>query len=158
MVLNGESVSREPSPDPMDVTLYAIALAVFTVLYIAIGVFLAFALIITLLILFTYLAVRYPGLPQSYPHSAADAITTMIFIGVTWAIFTFVADKTPIPFIGSGLTYTNQSLVPFDAIILITFVVSIVFLLVFAFLASRKEGPDTAPPDDSSKPKQGVGA
>jgi hypothetical protein len=152
-------VSARPSRDEMDVTLYAIALAVFTVLYIAIGVFLAFALIITLLVMFAYLAVRYPGLPQSYPHSSSDAITTMIFIGVTWSIFTFVADKSPIPFIGTGFTYTNQSLVPFDAIVLIAFVVSIVFLLVFAFLASRREpSPGGGTPDDSGKPKQGVGA
>ena len=137
----------------MDVTLYAVALAVFAVLYLAIGVFLAFTLIITLLVMFLYLVVRYRDLPAGYPHSGADAIQTMIFIGITWSIFTFVADKNPVPFIGSGFTYTNQALIPLDAIIAIAFVVSIIFLLIFAFLAGRPREGET--PDQT--PKQGVG-
>jgi len=141
----------------MDVTLYAIALAVFAVLYLAIGVFLAFTLIITLLILFAYLVIRYRELPSNYPYSASDAITTMIFIGITWAIFTFVADKNPLPFIGSGLTYTNQAVVPFDTILAIGFVVAILFLGVFAFLAGRKES-STGPTPANEPPKQGVGS
>ncbi len=141
----------------MDVTLYAIALAVFAVLYLAIGVFLAFTLIITLLILFAYLVIRYRDLPDNYPHSATDAITTMIFIGITWAIFTFVADKNPLPFIGSGLTYTNQAAVPFDTILAIGFVVAILFLGVFAFLAGRRES-QMGPAPANEPPKQGVGA
>jgi|SRR5580658_3800329 hypothetical protein len=141
----------------MDVTLYAIALAVFAVLYLAIGVFLAFTLIITLLVIFAYLVVRYRDLPANYPHSASDAITTMIFIGITWAIFTFVSDKSPLPFIGSGLTYTTQALVPVNTILAIGFVVAVLFLGVFSFLASRKEGPGDSEPD-SGTPKQGVGS
>jgi heme/copper-type cytochrome/quinol oxidase subunit 2 len=143
----------------MDVPLYAIALALFAVLYLAIGVFLAFTLLITLFIMFAYLVVRYRDLPANYPHSAADAATTMIFIGITWAIFTFVADKNPVPFIGAGLTYTSQALIPLNAIIGIAFVVSIVFLLIFAFIASRNRDGE-APEGESAgnRPKQGVGA
>jgi len=141
----------------MDVTLYAIALAVFAVLYLAIGVFLAFTLIITLLILFAYLVIRYRDLPANYPHSASDAITTMIFVGITWAIFTFVADKNPLPFIGSGLTYTNQAVVPFDTILAIGFVVAVLFLGVFAFLAGRRDA-QAGPVPANEPPKQGVGA
>ena len=141
----------------MDVTLYAIALAVFAVLYLAIGVFLAFTLIITLLILFAYLVIRYRDLPANYPHSGTDAITTMIFIGITWAIFTFVADKNPLPFVGSGLTYTSSAAVPMNTILAIGFVVAIMFLLVFAFLAGRKEA-QTGPVGQNEPPKQGVGA
>jgi len=141
----------------MDVTLYAIALAVFAVLYLAIGVFLAFTLIITLLILFLYLVVRYRDLPANYPHSASDAITTMIFIGITWTIFTFVADKNPLPFIGSGLTYTNQAVVPYDTILAIGFVAAVLFLGVFAFLAGRREAPG-GPGPANEPPKQGVGS
>jgi hypothetical protein len=91
--------------------------------------------------------------------SAADAATTMIFIGITWAIFTFVADKNPVPFIGAGLTYTSQALIPLNAIIGIAFVVSIVFLLIFAFIASRNRDGE-APEGESAgnRPKQGVGA
>jgi hypothetical protein len=134
----------------MDVPLYAIALAVFAVLYLAIGVFLAFTLIFTLLILFAYLVVRYRELPTHYPYSARDAATTMIFIGITWAIFTFVSDKNPVPFVGTGLTYTNSGLIPFDAIIAIAFVVSITFLLVFAFLAGRGAGSEAITPTEES--------
>jgi phosphatidylglycerophosphate synthase len=139
----------------MDVTLYAIALAVFAVLYLAIGVFLAFALIITLLILFLYLAVRYRDLPQGYPYSRGDAITTMIFIGITFAIFTFVSNKNPLPFIGNGLTYTPQGLVPLTTIIAIGFVVSVLFLGVFSVLGPSREGPGG---DDSSTPQRTVGS
>jgi hypothetical protein len=144
----------------MDVPLYAIALAVFAVLYLAIGVFLAFAILITLFVLFAYLVVRYRDLPANYPYSASDAVTTMIFIGITWSIFTFVADKNPVPFVGSGLTYTAQGLIPFDAIIVIGFVVSIVFLLIFAFIAGRPEEGEPSASNDSegNRPKQGVGA
>jgi phosphatidylglycerophosphate synthase len=131
----------------MDVPLYAVALAVFAVLYLAIGVFLAYSLIITLLVVFAYLVVRYRELPQNYPYSARDAMTTLIFIGITWSIFIFVSDKNPVPFIGSGFTYTNSSLVPFDAIIAIAFVVSITFLLVFAFMVGRGQGEEMAVPE-----------
>lgn len=142
----------------MDVPLYAIALAIFAVLYLAIGVFLAFTLLITLIILFAYLVVRYRELPQNYPYGAKDAATTMIFIGITWAIFTFVADKNPVPFIGKGFTYTNSSLIPVDAIIAIAFVVSIGFLMVFAFIAGRLRGEEPVGGTvDTTKPKQGVG-
>jgi hypothetical protein len=144
----------------MDVPLYAIALAVFAVLYLAIGVFLAFAILITLLVMFAYLVVRYRELPANYPYSSKDAATTMIFIGITWAIFTFVADKNPVPFIGSGLTYTNQSLIPLDAIIAIAFIVSIVFLVIFAFVVPRfGEGEGMSSESESGDgPKKGIGA
>jgi|SRR5271170_544947 len=143
----------------MDVPLYAIALALFAVLYLAIGVFLAFTLLITLFVLFAYLAVRYRNLPGDYPHSAADAATTMIFIGITWAIFTFVAQKSPVPFVGTGFTYTSQALIPYHSIIAIAFVVSVVFLLIFAFIASRgREGDAPSGDDSGNRPKQGVGA
>jgi hypothetical protein len=141
----------------MDVPLYAIALAIFAVLYLAIGVFLAFTLIITLLILFLYLAVRYRDLPSGYPHSSGDAVVTMIFIGITWSIFIWVADKNPIPFIGSGLVYTNSAAIPLDSIIAIAFVVSVLFLMVFAFIAGRPHEELSAPGGDE-RPKQGVGA
>jgi hypothetical protein len=141
----------------MDVPLYAIALALFAILYLAVGVFLAFTLLITLFVMFAYLVVRYRDLPANYPYSSTDAATTMIFIGITWAIFTFVANKNPVPFIGSGLTYTNQALIPINAIIAIAFVVSIGFLLIFAFVASRGDR-EMGSSDESGKPKQGVGA
>lgn len=138
----------------MDVPLYAVALAFFAVLYLAIGVFLVYTILIALIAMFLFLTLRYGNVSESYPHSASDVSITAIFIGITWAIFTFVAGKNPVPFIGSGLTYTNPNFIPIDAIIGIAFVVSIAFLLIFAFIASRPKEPE----GDAQTPKQGVGA
>jgi hypothetical protein len=140
----------------MDVTLYAIALAVFAVLYLALSVFLAFTLIIALVILFLYLAVRYRDLPASYPYGRGESITTLIFIGITWAIFTFVSDKNPLPFIGNGLTYTSGSLVPLNTILAIAFVVAVLFLGVFSILAPSTKDHEGG--DASGNPQQTVGS
>jgi hypothetical protein len=121
----------------MDVPLYAIALTVFAVLYLAIGVFLAFTLLITLFVMFLYLTLRYGQLPDDYPYGGRDISITMIFIGVTWAIFTFLAPKSPIPFIGNGLTYTTVTAVPITSIITIGVVVAIAFLIIFSFVGDR---------------------
>ncbi|HEV2316335.1 MAG TPA: hypothetical protein VGV89_02005 [Thermoplasmata archaeon] len=148
----------------MDVPLYAIALTVFAVLYLAIGVFLAFVLLITLMIMFLYLTLRYGQLPEDYPYGGRDISITMIFIGVTWGIFTFLAPKTPIPFIGNGLTYTNPQFVPINAIIVIAVVITIAFLIIFSFIGEKGQGMSygsTAGADkrwSGEKSPQGVGA
>jgi phosphatidylglycerophosphate synthase len=144
----------------MDVPLYAIALTLFAVLYLAIGVFLAYALILTLMIMFLYLVLRYGNMPDDYPYSNRDITITMIFIGITWSIFTFLAPKSPIPFVGSGFTYTAPASIPVDSIIIIAFFVAIAFLVIFSFLP-RDQSPGGAPMGGSGgqdKPKQGVGA
>ena len=141
----------------MDVPLYAIALAVFAVLYLAIGVYLAITLLITLFIMLAYLAVRHGKLPENYPHTLPDTMITVTFIGVTWGIFTWLAPKSPIPFIGSGLTYTPTPSIPIGSIIVISFVVAIAFLIIFSFIASDLGGPGASMGGDN-RPKQGVGA
>jgi hypothetical protein len=148
----------------MDVPLYAIALAVFAVLYLAIGIFLAYTLIITLLVMFAYLAIRHGNLAENYPHSVGDTLITVTFIGITWAIFTYLAPKSPVPFIGSGLTYGTSTNVPIIPIIGITFVVATSFLVILSFMA-RQIGrgaaggtPTSIANAPDSKPKQGVGA
>ncbi|MCI4351705.1 MAG: hypothetical protein L3K15_09385 [Thermoplasmata archaeon] len=145
--------------------LYAIALAVFAVLYLAIGVFLAYTLVFTLIIMFAYLAIRHGDLRQNYPHGVGDTMITVTFIGITWAIFTFLAPKSPVPFIGSGLTYQNATAVPFGAIITISVIVAIVFLVIGSFVARELRGqgqgggtPGSVSNDPTAKPKQGVGA
>ncbi|MHB8351189.1 MAG: hypothetical protein ACYDFT_00600 [Thermoplasmata archaeon] len=141
----------------MDVPLYAIALTVFAVLYLAIGVFLAYTILITLFLMFLFLVLRYGKLPDDYPYSDRDISITLIFIGVTWGIFTFLAPKSPIPFIGSGFTYTNGALIPIDAIIIIAFAMALIFLLIFSFTAGHgREGGLSS--GGGEKPKQGVGA
>jgi hypothetical protein len=148
----------------MDVPLYAIALVVFAVLYLAIGVFLAFTLIIALVIMFAYLAIRWGNVAENYPHSLGDTMITVTFVGVTWGIFVFLAPKNPIPFIGSGFVYTNATAVPLASLITIGFVLAIVFLAIGAFVAKDlgqamgSGGGGAQVTDPTAKPKQGVGA
>jgi hypothetical protein len=147
----------------MDVPLYALALIVFAVLYLAIGVFLAWTLIITLIVMFAYLAVRYGKMPDNYPNGLGDTLITVAFIGVTWGIFTFLAPKNPIPFVGNGFTYTTGSSIPIGSLLTIALVLALVFLGVLAFIAKdlREAGAGTGgggTPTDPTKPKQGVGA
>lgn len=152
----------------MDVPLYAIALITFSVLYLAVGVFLGYVLVITLLVMLLYITLRYSKLPDDYPHGAGDTMITVIFIGVTWGIFTYLGPKAPIPFLptaaGQGFTYTHGAvnLLPYIGISLI---VAMFFLLVGGFVATQFaaafKGGGTAPSavnDPTNKPKQGVGA
>ena len=145
----------------MDVPLYAIALIVFSVLYLGIGVFLAYVLIITLIVMFLYLAIRWGNVAENYPHGLGDTMITVIFIGVTWAIFTYLAPKNPIPFVGNGLTYSHTAfnLLPFAAISLVLIVV---FLAIGAFIAKDLRGAmgsgGISGQGGDQKPKQGVGA
>ena len=146
----------------MDVPLYALALVIFAVLYLGIGIFLAFSLIISLIVMFLYLTLRYNRMPQDYPHGLRDTLITTTFIGVTWGIFVFLAPK-PVPFIGKGLTYTNSVSLPVSAYISIALILALGFLVVWSFVARElKEAPGGGGGDATStaetKPKQGVGA
>jgi glucan phosphoethanolaminetransferase (alkaline phosphatase superfamily) len=121
----------------MDVPLYALALVAFGILYLVVGMFLIWVLLICLILIFLYLVLRYHPLPDSYPFGASDTMVTAIFVGVTWGIFTLLAPKNPIPLIGSGLTYTSSTAVPYSAIIGITLLLLIGFLLIGAFVIPR---------------------
>jgi hypothetical protein len=149
----------------MDVPLYAIALVMFSVLYLAIGVYLAYVLIITLIVMFMYLTLRHGKLPDNYPHGLGDTMITVIFIGVTWGIFSYLAPKNPIPFVGRGLTYTHSQ-VQLLPLIAITLVLVVVFLTIGAFIAKDLQGigagsggsANASAASAENKPKQGVGA
>lgn len=121
----------------MDVPLYAIALVVFGGLYLGLGVFLVYALIFALIAMYLYLALRYEKLPEGYPHGASDTLVTVAFIGVTWGIFTLLAPKNPIPFVGDGLTYTSATVVPIGSVIAITLVLLLGFIVVGAFVLPK---------------------
>jgi ABC-type Na+ efflux pump permease subunit len=121
----------------MDVPLYAVALAFFAVLYLAIGVFLVYTILIALVAMFLFLTLRYGNVSESYPHSASDVSITAIFIGITWAIFVFVGPKNPVPVVGNGLTYQSSTVVPIGSIIVISVFVLIGFLAVFSFAADK---------------------
>jgi hypothetical protein len=121
----------------MDVPLYALALVAFGILFLVVGMFLVWVLLICLILIFLYLALRYHPLPDSYPFGAGDTLVTAIFVGVTWGIFTLLGPKSPIPLIGSGLTYTSSTAIPYSAIIGITLLLLVGFLLIGAFVIPR---------------------
>jgi hypothetical protein len=146
----------------VDVPLYVVALLAFAILYLVLGVFLVFALFITLIFLFLYLALRYGNLAENYPQGFGDVMITIIFIGVTWAIFVLFGPKDPVPFVGSGLTYTAATGIPIDSVVAIGVIFSIAMLIIFSFAYYRGDrmGGPSGPPSSAadSKPKQGVGA
>lgn len=143
----------------MDVPLYAIALAFFAILYLAIGIFLAYVLLVTLFVMLAYLAVRHGKLPDNYPHSLGDTLITVAFIGVTWLIFVELGPKNPIPWSGSGLTYSPSTLIPIDSIIEAALIISIIFVIILSFIARDLSGAGPGSGTSTeSRPKQGVGA
>lgn len=143
----------------MDVPLYAIALAVFAVLYLVMNVFLAFTLVIAFIVLFLYLAIRYGNVPQNYPHTLGDVLITVIFTGVTWGIFVYLGPKNPVPFVGSGLTFNPTTILPVASIIEVSLALIIVFLVIGAFVVPRLTGNVSGGTATlENKPKQGVGA
>jgi membrane protease YdiL (CAAX protease family) len=136
----------------MDVPVYAVALFLFALLYLALAVFLVFALVITLVVILAYLATRYGRLPEGYPYGKGDTVITVIFIGITWGIFTFLGPKNPIPFVGQGLTYAAPSF-PLSSVVAIVLAVALGFLAAFSFFG--REGSEGT---EGEKPKIGVGA
>lgn len=144
----------------MDVPLYAVGLAVFAALYVAVTAFLLWAILITLVMMFLFLTLRYGNIAENYPHSAGDVSITAIFIGMTWGIFVFAGPKNPVPVIGQGFTYST-GLIPTSDIIAIAVALLLGFLLVYSFAAeklaeTRKTGGGGV--DEHGKSKQGVGA
>ncbi len=123
----------------MDAYLYVVALAVFGILYLVLGVFLVFTLLISLLVIYVFLVLRYPQLPGDYPFTVNDTLITTIFIGVTWAIFTALGPK-PLQLVGTSLTYSSANVLPIDAVLLIGVVVVFAFLVIGSFVVSRLTG------------------
>ncbi|HEV2231761.1 MAG TPA: hypothetical protein VGS18_06210 [Thermoplasmata archaeon] len=156
---------RWSSTQFMDVPLYAVGLAVFAVLYLAVSAFLIWAILITLIVMFLFLTLRYGNVAENYPHSGADVSITAIFIGITWGIFVFVGPKSPIPFVGNGFSYaadTAVSQTTTSAVIAVAAILLIVFLVVFSLAADRlaeaRRGMGGSTDEAGGKPKQGVGA
>jgi hypothetical protein len=143
----------------MDAYLYVVALAVFGILYLVIGVFLIFALLISLLAIFVYLVLRHSPLPEHYPFTASDSIITVVFIGVTWGVFTLLGPKNPVPFVGSGLTYASGPAVPVDAVLGIGLAALIIFLVIGSFVVPRlTKGGRSGGGSGGSPGQQSVGA
>jgi hypothetical protein len=142
----------------MDVPLYAIGLTVFGGLYLGLGVFLAYSLILALFAMYLYLVFRYEKLPEGYPYGAADTLVTATFVGVTWGIFTLLAPKNPIPFVGQGLTYSSSSAVPIGSLVTITIFLLLGFIVVGAFVLPRMHSHPGPASGSKSGGDQTVGA
>ncbi len=147
----------------MDVPLYAIGLAVFAVLYLAVSAFLIWAILITLIVMYLFLTLRYGDVSENYPHSGADVSITAIFVGITWGIFVFVGPKNPVPFVGNGFSYatsTAASSATVSAVIAVTVGILIAFLIVFSLAAEKmaEARRSVGSAGEGEKPKQGVGA
>jgi hypothetical protein len=141
----------------MDVPVYSLALVIFAVLYLALAFFLAIAIAITLFAILVYLVMRYGKLPDDYPHGAADSAITVIFIGITWGIFSFLGPKNPIPFIGNGLTYAAPSF-PLSSVLLILLAMALFFLTTFALVGTEGKGTGGSGGSGDSSGKLSVGA
>jgi hypothetical protein len=149
----------------MDVPLYAVWLAVFAVLYLAVSAFLIWAILITLIVMFLFLTLRYGNVSENYPHSAGDVSITAIFIGITWGIFVFVGPKNPVPVVGNGFSYaanTAASTATTSAVIAVSILLLILFLVVFSLAAEKmadaRRSSGSSSDEGGGKPKQGVGA
>src|ERR1700683_2486883 len=150
----------------MDVPLYAIALIVFALLYLALGVVLSVTLVLTFVILFLYLTLAHGKMPDNYPHGFSDALITAIFVGVTWGIFILLGPKNPIPFLpqNGSATYSAAGLLSINEILAIAVILAIVFLFIGSFLARQLKdshsggGATSTTAQSDSKPKQGVGS
>jgi hypothetical protein len=131
----------------MDVPLYAIALIVFALLYLALATVLSIALVITFVILYLYLSLRHGKMPDNYPHGFSDALITAIFIGVTWGIFVLLGPKSPVPFLpeNGSVTYNSIGILPVNEIITIGVILAIVFLFVGSFIARQLRGEGSSP-------------
>lgn len=131
----------------MDVPLYAIALLVFALLYLALATVLSVALIITFIVLFLYLTLRHGKMPDNYPHGFSDALITAIFIGVTWGIFVLLGPKSPVPFLpeNGSVTYQATGLLTVNEIITIGIVLAIAFLFVGSFISRQLRGEGSSP-------------
>jgi hypothetical protein len=123
----------------MDVPLYAVALIVFALLYLALAVVLSVALLITFIVLFLYLTLRHGKMPDNYPHGFGDVLITVIFVGVTWGIFVLLGPKNPVPFlpVGGSATYAAGGILSINEIVSVGVVLAILFLFMGAFIARQ---------------------
>ncbi len=146
----------------MDIPLFGLALLTFAVLYLGLNVFLFWTLVITLLVIMMYLAVRWRAVHENYPHGLGDTVQLIILISITWVLFVFLGPKdynNSIPFLGQGLTYdTPNWSVVITIGVFFMFLVLIIFAVLLPYLQGRISMGGGGGGDDSGKGKVGVGA
>jgi hypothetical protein len=122
----------------MDTALFVIALILFAALYIGIGVYLLWSLLITLMVLMAYMAARYKNVAENYPYNMTETLTSVLLIATTWTVFIIVGPKDPLPFIGSSFTYTSPTAEVvsgvIDAVIVFVFILLIVMAVLVPWL------------------------
>ncbi len=154
----------------MDIPLFGLALLTFAVLYLGLSVFLFWTLIITIVIIMMFLAIRWRSVAENYPHGLGDTLTLVVLVSITWVLFVFLGPKdcTPatcfgsndgVPFWGSGMTYAAP---PWTVIIQITiifiFLVLILFAVLIPYLQGRMQIGGGGGDDGGGRGKVGVGS
>jgi phosphatidylglycerophosphate synthase len=141
----------------MDIGLYGVALISFATLYLGLSVFLLWTLVIAVLVVFSYLAVRYKDVRENYPHSVGDSLTTLLFISITWLMFVLLGPK-PVPSWGQGLIYGENPVWQWVGAILLVavFVLMMIMGVLIPYLEGKVSGGGGG--GDSGKAPQGVGA
>lgn len=143
----------------MDLGLFFLAMLSFAILYMVIGVFMIWVLVITFLVIFLYLAIRYKNVPENYPHGVGDSMITILFISITWALFTFLGSQGNVKVIGQGLTYISDP--PWAFVAEVSLIFGVIMLCVLAILIPYLEGKMSGGGGDGGGdkgPKVGVGA
>lgn len=144
----------------MDVGLYILAMLTFAILYLALGVFLLWVLVLTFVVIFGYLAIRYKDVSNNYPHGVGDSMITLLFISITWSLFVFLGPHPP-EFLGSGLTYgvtTDWGWIAAIALIVVIIMMCIMAILLPYLEGKMSSGGGGGGGDEGKGPKVGVGA
>lgn len=115
----------------MDNTLFILALVVFAALYIGLGVFLLWTLVITIIVILAYLTGVYKHVVDNYPYNAGENLTTVLLVATTWVVFIIVGPK-PVQFWGDSLFYAPP---PMDFISSIAAVLIVFAFVIFIVLA-----------------------
>ncbi|MCL4325115.1 MAG: hypothetical protein M1144_06630 [Candidatus Thermoplasmatota archaeon] len=122
----------------MDTTLFMIALVAFAALYIGIGVFLLWSLLITMMVILAYLAARYGHVVENYPYNVSETLTSILLIATTWVVFIIVGPK-PFTVAGSTEIYTTLAEDIFSSIAAVVIVFAFVVFIILAVLVPHFE-------------------
>jgi hypothetical protein len=147
----------------MDIMLFALCLLTFACCYLALTIYLFWTLVITMLVIITFLAIRWRSVAENYPYGINDSIVLLALVSVTWVLFVFLGPKDPVPFLGgfngpNGLTYGSPPWGVVTAIaIIFIFLILIIMAILIHYLQGRLGSPGGGG-DDGGRAKVGVGA
>ncbi len=122
----------------MDNTLFILALLVFATLYIGLGVYLLWTLVITILVILAYLTGVYKHVLDNYPYNAGENLTTVLLIATTWVVFIVVGPK-PVQFWGPSLFYAPPPEAFFASIAAVLVIFAFVVFIILAIILPHYE-------------------